>query len=120
MAVAIAPSPAGIRLAALPPLALYVHIPWCVRKCPYCDFNSHQIKGEAPEAAYVDALVNDLELALPDVWGRRVYSVFFGGGTPSLFSAAAIETLISAFRARLSLTADCEITLEAKDRKSVV
>ena len=113
MAVAIAPSPAGIRLAALPPLALYVHIPWCVRKCPYCDFNSHQVRGEAPEAAYVDALVNDLELALPDVWGRRVYSVFFGGGTPSLFSAASIETLISAFRARLPLAADCEITLEA-------
>jgi len=113
MAVAIAPSPAGIQLAALPPLALYVHIPWCVRKCPYCDFNSHQVKGEAPEAAYVDALVNDLELALPDLWGRRVYSVFFGGGTPSLFSAASIETLISAFRARLPLAADCEITLEA-------
>jgi len=113
MAVAIAPSPAGIQLAALPPLALYVHIPWCVRKCPYCDFNSHQVRGEAPETAYVDALVNDLELALPDVWGRRVYSVFFGGGTPSLFSAASIETLISAFRARLPLAADCEITLEA-------
>jgi oxygen-independent coproporphyrinogen-3 oxidase len=113
MAVAIAPSPAGIRLAALPPLALYVHIPWCVKKCPYCDFNSHQVRGEAPEAAYVDALVDDLELALPDVWGRRVYSVFFGGGTPSLFSAVSIETLISAFRARLPLAADCEITLEA-------
>src|SRR5437879_3817937 len=107
------PSPAGIRLGVLPPLALYVHIPWCVKKCPYCDFNSHQVRGDVPERAYVEALVSDLELALPDVWGRRVYSVFFGGGTPSLFSAAAIETLISAFRARLSLTADCEITLEA-------
>ncbi|TMH19712.1 MAG: oxygen-independent coproporphyrinogen III oxidase-like protein [Betaproteobacteria bacterium] len=106
-------SPAGIRLGALPPLALYVHIPWCVKKCPYCDFNSHQARGDVPEKAYVEALVADLELTLPDVWGRRVTSIFFGGGTPSLFSAAAIETLISAFRARLSLAADCEITLEA-------
>ena len=107
------PSPAGIRLGVLPPLALYVHIPWCVKKCPYCDFNSHQVRGDVPERAYVEALVSDLELALPDVWGRRVYSIFFGGGTPSLFSAGAIETLISAFRARLALAADCEITLEA-------
>jgi len=113
MSVAFAPSPSGVRLAQLPPLALYVHIPWCVRKCPYCDFNSHQAKGDVPERAYVEALVTDLELALPDVWGRRVHSVFFGGGTPSLFSAAAIETLISAFRARLPLAPDCEITLEA-------
>src|SRR6266513_1832108 len=96
------PAPAGIRLGVLPPLALYVHIPWCVKKCPYCDFNSHQVRGDVPERAYVEALVSDLELALPDVWGRRVTSIFFGGGTPSLFSAAAIETLISAFRAHLS------------------
>jgi oxygen-independent coproporphyrinogen-3 oxidase len=102
-----------VRLAQLPPLALYVHIPWCVKKCPYCDFNSHQAKESVPETAYVEALVADLEQSLPEVWGRRVASVFFGGGTPSLFSAAAIETLISAFRARLSLSADCEITLEA-------
>src|SRR6266850_1573375 len=113
MAQVMTPSPAGIRLGVLPPLALYVHIPWCVKKCPYCDFNSHQVRGDVPERAYVEALVSDLELALPDVWGRRVGSVFFGGGTPSLFSAAAIATLISAFRARLALTADCEITLEA-------
>ena len=113
MSVVLASSPSGVRLAQLPPLTLYVHMPWCVKKCPYCDFNSHQLKGDVPERAYVDALVTDLELALPDVWGRRVYSVFFGGGTPSLFSAAAIETLISAFRARLPLAADCEITLEA-------
>ncbi len=113
MTTALAPSPSGIHLAALPPLALYVHIPWCVKKCPYCDFNSHQASGELPERAYVDALVTDLELSLPQVWGRRVYSIFFGGGTPSLFSAASIDTLISAFRARLSLTPDCEITLEA-------
>jgi len=107
------PSPAGIRLGVLPPLALYVHIPWCVKKCPYCDFNSHQARGDVPERAYVEALITDLELALPDVWGRRVHSIFLGGGTPSLFSAAAIETLISAFRARLQLAGDCEITLEA-------
>ncbi len=113
MSVAVAPSPAGVRLAQLPPLALYVHIPWCVRKCPYCDFNSHQAKGDVPEQAYVEALVTDLELALPDIWGRRVTSVFFGGGTPSLFSAAAIGTLVSAFRARLPLAGDCEISLEA-------
>src|SRR3977135_2868383 len=106
-------SPAGVRLGVLPPLALYVHIPWCVKKCPYCDFNSHQAKGEVPEKAYVDALVSALAQAVPEAWGRRLTSVFFGGGTPSLFSAAAIETLISAFRARLTLTPDCEITLEA-------
>jgi len=113
MAQVVTPSPAGIRLGVLPPLALYVHIPWCVKKCPYCDFNSHQARGDVPERAYVEALVTDLELALPDVWGRRVHSIFLGGGTPSLFSAAAIETLISAFRARLQLAGDCEITLEA-------
>ena len=113
MEIAVAPSPAGIRLAQLPPLALYVHMPWCVRKCPYCDFNSHQAKGEVPEKAYVGALVADLESALPDIWGRRIHSVFFGGGTPSLFSAAAIETLLSEVRARLPVAPDCEITLEA-------
>jgi oxygen-independent coproporphyrinogen-3 oxidase len=111
----IAVPAAGTRLAlaALPPLALYVHIPWCVRKCPYCDFNSHEPRGALPEREYVDALVADLESALPQVWGRRVYSVFFGGGTPSLFSAASIDALIVAFRARLAIVADCEITLEA-------
>ncbi len=97
MSVVVAASPSGVRLAQLPPLALYVHIPWCVKKCPYCDFNSHQARGDVPERAYVEALVADLEFALPDVWGRRVHSVFFGGGTPSLFSADAIEALISAF-----------------------
>jgi len=113
VSAALAPSPSGVRLSQLPPLALYVHMPWCAKKCPYCDFNSHQVKGDLPERAYVEALVTDLELALPDIWGRRVYSVFFGGGTPSLFSAASIETLVSAFRTRLPLAADCEITLEA-------
>jgi oxygen-independent coproporphyrinogen-3 oxidase len=106
---------AGTRLAlaALPPLALYVHIPWCVRKCPYCDFNSHEPRGTLPEREYVEALVADLESALPQVWGRRVHSIFFGGGTPSLFSAASIDALIVAFRARLAVAADCEVTLEA-------
>jgi oxygen-independent coproporphyrinogen-3 oxidase len=104
---------AGIRLAQLPPLSLYVHVPWCVRKCPYCDFNSHEARGEVPEEAYVEALILDLEQALPSIWGRRVCSIFFGGGTPSLFSARAIDTLLAAFRARCTLDPDCEITLEA-------
>jgi putative oxygen-independent coproporphyrinogen III oxidase len=101
------------RFAALPPLALYVHIPWCLKKCPYCDFNSHEAKGDAPEAAYVDALVADLEFALPSIWGRRVVSVFVGGGTPSLFSVAAIDRMLAAIRARVPLAPDAEITLEA-------
>ncbi len=106
-------SPSRPRFAALPPLALYVHIPWCIRKCPYCDFNSHEAKGEVPEAAYVDALVADLEFALPSIWGRRIMSVFIGGGTPSLFSAASIDRLLAAVRARVPLAPDAEITLEA-------
>ena len=106
-------SGAGIRLAQLPPLSLYVHVPWCVRKCPYCDFNSHEARGEVPEEAYVEALILDLEQALPSIWGRRVHSIFFGGGTPSLFSSRAIDTLLAAFRARVALEPDCEVTLEA-------
>lgn len=111
--IALASSLGSASLKALPPLSLYVHIPWCVRKCPYCDFNSHELRGETPEQDYVRALIMDLELALPQIWGRRVYSIFFGGGTPSLFSARAIEELLAAFRARLNLAADAEITLEA-------
>ena len=103
----------GPRFAALPPLALYVHIPWCVRKCPYCDFNSHEAKGDVPEAQYVDALLTDLELALPSIWGRKVFSVFLGGGTPSLFSATAIDRLLAGIRARVPLSPDAEVTLEA-------
>ncbi len=103
----------GVRLEALPPLALYVHIPWCVRKCPYCDFNSHERAGELPETEYVDALVSDLEGLLPSVWGRRAGSVFIGGGTPSLFSPDAIDRLLSELRARVPLEPDAEITLEA-------
>ena len=102
------------RFAALPPLSLYVHIPWCVRKCPYCDFNSHEARGDVPEDAYVDALLADLEFALPSVWGRKVGTVFIGGGTPSLFSAAAIDRLLAGDpRARCRSLPDAEITLEA-------
>jgi putative oxygen-independent coproporphyrinogen III oxidase len=108
-----ADSLAGPRFAALPPLALYVHIPWCVRKCPYCDFNSHEARGDVPDEAYVDALLGDLESALPLVWGRKVTTVFMGGGTPSLFSAAAIDRLLAGIRARLPLLPDAEVTLEA-------
>ena len=113
-------------LSALPPLSLYVHLPWCLRKCPYCDFNSHepsaaQSAGSAgtghlsaqTEARYLDALRADLESALPQIWGRRVYTVFIGGGTPSLFSPDSIDRLLSDIRARLPLEADAEITLEA-------
>jgi len=102
-----------VRLETLPPLALYVHIPWCVRKCPYCDFNSHQREGELPEREYVEALVADLDQLLPSVWGRRLSSVFIGGGTPSLFSPEAIDCLLSEVRARLPLAPDAEVTLEA-------
>jgi oxygen-independent coproporphyrinogen-3 oxidase len=101
------------RFAALPPLSLYVHVPWCIRKCPYCDFNSHEARGALPEDAYVDALLADLEFSLPSVWGRKVGTVFFGGGTPSLFSAASIDRLLAGIRARLPLSPDAEITLEA-------
>ncbi|ADJ27645.1 radical SAM family heme chaperone HemW [Nitrosococcus watsonii] len=98
---------------ALPPLALYIHFPWCVRKCPYCDFNSHALPKELPETAYIDALVRDLEQDLPRVWGRRIHSIFMGGGTPSLFSAESLDRLLSAVRARLPWSPQIEITLEA-------
>ena len=101
------------RFAAPPPLSLYIHIPWCVRKCPYCDFNSHEVRDGIPESAYLAALTGDLEQELPRVWGRTVDSVFIGGGTPSLFSPAAIDGLLTAVRARLPLKPDAEITLEA-------
>jgi len=101
------------KFKALPPLSLYVHIPWCLKKCPYCDFNSHEARDDLPEAAYVDALLADLEFALPSIWGRKVISVFIGGGTPSLFSPESINQLLSGIRARVPLYADVEITLEA-------
>jgi len=103
----------SLHFRALPPLSLYIHIPWCARKCPYCDFNSHEARAAVPEERYVAALVADLEQALPGVWGRRISSVFFGGGTPSLFTARAIEAILDAARARLPLAPDAEITLEA-------
>lgn len=100
-------------LAALPPLSLYIHIPWCIRKCPYCDFNSHAAKTGFDESAYIRALLADLESELPHIWGRGIETVFIGGGTPSLFSAAAIERLLSGVRALVRLRPDAEITLEA-------
>ena len=96
-----------------PPLSLYVHIPWCVQKCPYCDFNSHQVLGSIPEDQYVSALIADLELALPLVWGRKVSSIFFGGGTPSLLSGPALDQLLTAIRTLLPIQPTAEITLEA-------
>jgi oxygen-independent coproporphyrinogen-3 oxidase len=102
-----------VNFQALPPLSLYIHIPWCMRKCPYCDFNSHEARGEVPEAAYVAALIRDLEMSLPLVWGRKVYSVFIGGGTPSLLSAQAIEKILGSVRMLLPLDVNAEITLEA-------
>jgi len=108
--------PGVLSLGSLPPLSLYVHLPWCLKKCPYCDFNSHEAqggRGALPEQRYLDALMADLEAALPLIWGRTVHSVFIGGGTPSLFSPAAIDQLIGGVRARLRLEADAEITLEA-------
>jgi oxygen-independent coproporphyrinogen-3 oxidase len=126
--------PGTLAFATLPPLGLYVHLPWCLKKCPYCDFNSHEWRGEAqggkarsadalairgddrpavPEQRYLDALRADLEASLPFVWGRRVQSIFIGGGTPSLFSPEAIDRLLADIRARLPLEPGCEITLEA-------
>jgi oxygen-independent coproporphyrinogen-3 oxidase len=105
--------PGRVSLSLLPPLALYVHIPWCVRKCPYCDFNSHERTGALPEREYVEKLLSDLEALLPSVWGRRLVSVFIGGGTPSLFSPQAIDELLAGVRARLPLEPGAEITLEA-------
>ena len=105
--------PGTLNLGAMPPLSLYVHLPWCLKKCPYCDFNSHESKGVVPETRYLDALRADLEAALPLVWGRRVSSVFIGGGTPSLFSPAGIERLLTDVRALLPLEPGIEITLEA-------
>ncbi len=97
----------------LPPLSLYIHIPWCVQKCPYCDFNSHALASALPEQVYIDCLLEDLEQHLPEIWGRRLSSVFIGGGTPSLFSPESIDRLLSGVRARIPGPPDIEITLEA-------
>ena len=109
--------PGTLSLGESPPLSLYVHLPWCIAKCPYCDFNSHArpeaVDGGLPEQRYLDALVADLEAALPQVWGRPVVSVFIGGGTPSLFSPDGIARLLVDIRARLPLQPGCEVTLEA-------
>jgi len=102
-----------LNLAATPPLSLYIHIPWCVRKCPYCDFNSHEAREGIPEDAYITALIADLEQDLPYIWGRTIETVFIGGGTPSLFSPEGIDHLLGDVRARLQLKPDAEITLEA-------
>jgi putative oxygen-independent coproporphyrinogen III oxidase len=108
----------SLRLPSLPPLSLYIHLPWCLKKCPYCDFNSHEVSGavglqQDVEQRYLQALIADLEMSLPLVWGRKVHSIFIGGGTPSLFSPDSIDHLLAAVRARLPLEAGCEITLEA-------
>lgn len=102
-----------LQLVGLPPLALYVHVPWCVRKCPYCDFNSHAWSGELPEAEYLAALQADIEQALPDIWGRQISSVFIGGGTPSLLSAKGLDALLTLLRTYLTIWPDAEITMEA-------
>ena len=101
------------NFTATPPLSLYIHIPWCVRKCPYCDFNSHETRHEIPEDAYINALIADLEQDLPAIWGRSVETVFFGGGTPSLFSPKGIDRLLCEVRARVTLKPGAEVTLEA-------
>ena len=118
-------STSEVSFSVQPPLSLYVHIPWCVRKCPYCDFNSHELRAADDkdrhvralepqlEAQYVEALLRDLESALPQIWGRRVLSVFFGGGTPSLLSASALDQILSGIRARVQLDPSAEVTLEA-------
>ena len=117
-ATPVAPAGNGVatKLSALPPLSLYVHFPWCLKKCPYCDFNSHEAKGGIagiPQEQYLVALINDIEGALPRTWGRRVVSVFIGGGTPSLLTVDALDALLTAIRARLPLLPEAEITLEA-------
>lgn len=102
-----------LQLSQLPPLSLYIHFPWCVQKCPYCDFNSHAVKQGIPEKNYIDALVRDIENHLPAIWGRSITSIFMGGGTPSLFSPEALDQLMIALRSRLILKPDIEVTLEA-------
>lgn len=101
------------EFTVLPPLALYIHLPWCVKKCPYCDFNSHTFDQGLPEEEYLNALIEDLQNQLPSIWGRRIVSVFIGGGTPSLFSGESINKLISTLRSHLNCLPNMEITMEA-------
>ncbi len=103
----------GSGLKLLPPLSLYIHLPWCLKKCPYCDFNSHEHPKDIPEAQYLSALERDLESALPGIWGRPIQTIFIGGGTPSLFSSQAIDQLLTMVRARLKVAPDAEVTMEA-------
>ena len=110
--------PGLLQLASLPPLSLYIHLPWCLKKCPYCDFNSHEVHSNGSladqlESSYIESLLADLNQSLPLIWGRTVHSIFIGGGTPSLFTPVAIDSLLSQIRARVKLSADCEITFEA-------
>lgn len=105
--------PGTFSLTALPPLSLYVHIPWCVRKCPYCDFNSHEASGEIPEYEYLSALRADLEMALPLIWGRKLHTIFIGGGTPSLLSAGGLDRLLSDIRTLMPFDLGIEVTMEA-------
>ena len=112
-ALALGASPSAPHFTVLPPLALYIHLPWCLKKCPYCDFNSHEARAAVPEARYVDALMTDLETALPSIWGRKFSSIFFGGGTPSLFSAESIDRILAGVRARMPVPPMTEVTLEA-------
>ena len=100
-------------LLQTPPLGLYIHIPWCVRKCPYCDFNSHELRGEIDESAYIDALLRDISVEIACSGERRLHSIFFGGGTPSLLSADAVHAILQAVGNRLDFEPDIEITLEA-------
>lgn len=105
--------PGGLSLQSLPPLSLYIHFPWCVKKCPYCDFNSHEVKNQFDENAYLSAVRADLEAALPMIWGRKIYTIFIGGGTPSLMSAAGLDRLLSDVRTLLPIDSAAEITMEA-------
>ena len=106
-------SPQSFTLNSLPPLSLYIHIPWCIQKCPYCDFNSHHIRNSIDETAYIQAVLTDLQNELPYFWGRTIETVFIGGGTPSVFSARAIDDLLCGVRALVKLHPEAEITLEA-------
>lgn len=110
-AVSVKTDGSGLKL--LPPLSLYIHLPWCLKKCPYCDFNSHEHAKDIPEAQYLSALERDLESALPGIWGRPIQTIFIGGGTPSLFSSQAIDQLLTMVRARLKVAPDAEVTMEA-------
>ena len=105
------------RIFIPPPLSLYVHLPWCARRCPYCDFNAHRAPAKIPEKEYIRALLRDVESALPLIWGRRIIAVFFGGGTPSLFSGEGMDELLCGLRARLPIAPDAEITMGSESRR---